>query len=82
MAEKYKEGSDLCSRQPFKDVDVEFGGRSSNLTLTTSDAIPLDLRPSLYFRPSEVWELQGADITVSPRSVAALGLISDQRGLR
>ncbi|KAG8905341.1 hypothetical protein FRC01_008393 [Tulasnella sp. 417] len=65
MAEKYKLDSDMCSKQPFPGIQVDYG----------------DLRPSVYFKPSEVWELQGADITISPRSVAALGLISDQRGL-
>ncbi|KIO33510.1 hypothetical protein M407DRAFT_17761 [Tulasnella calospora MUT 4182] len=65
MVEKYKLGSDMCSKQPFPGIQVDYG----------------DLRPSVYFKPSEVWELQGADITISPRSVAALGLISDQRGL-
>ncbi|TFY69614.1 hypothetical protein EVG20_g3074 [Dentipellis fragilis] len=38
-------------------------------------------RPSVYFRPHEVWEIRGADITVSPVSVAAKGLVSDDRGL-
>ncbi|KAG8886331.1 hypothetical protein FRB97_004866 [Tulasnella sp. 331] len=65
MATRYKEGSELCARQPFKNIPVEYG----------------DLVPSVYFNPTEVWELQGADITISPRSLAALGHISDQRGL-
>lgn len=51
---------------------------SLNIPLTSN----LDLVPSVYFNPTEVWELQGADITVSPRSLAALGHVSDQRGLR
>ncbi|KII92898.1 hypothetical protein PLICRDRAFT_37700 [Plicaturopsis crispa FD-325 SS-3] len=37
--------------------------------------------PDVYFRPHEVWEIRGADITVSPVSVAGLGLISASRGL-
>ncbi|KLO14606.1 ATP-dependent DNA ligase [Schizopora paradoxa] len=39
------------------------------------------LRPEVYFKPQEVWEIRGADITLSPVSVAALGLVSDSRGL-
>ncbi|THH07503.1 hypothetical protein EW145_g3341 [Phellinidium pouzarii] len=31
--------------------------------------------------PQEVWEIHGADITISPISVAALGLVSQERGL-
>lgn len=38
-------------------------------------------KPSVYFRPHEVWEIRGADITLSPVSVAAQGLVSDTRGL-
>ncbi|KAG8962030.1 hypothetical protein FRC03_004669 [Tulasnella sp. 419] len=65
MAERYQVGSETCSKQPFKKVNCDFGG----------------LIPSVFFKPSEVWELRGADITLSPRSTAALGLISDKRGL-
>ncbi|KXN91067.1 DNA ligase 3 [Leucoagaricus sp. SymC.cos] len=37
--------------------------------------------PDVYFRPQEVWEIRGADITLSPISVAAKGLVSTSRGL-
>ncbi|EJD03124.1 ATP-dependent DNA ligase [Fomitiporia mediterranea MF3/22] len=37
--------------------------------------------PEVYFKPQEVWEIRGADITLSPVSVAALGLVSQDRGL-
>jgi len=39
------------------------------------------LKPEVYFKPHEVWEIRGADVTLSPVSVAALGLVSDSRGL-
>lgn len=39
------------------------------------------MKPSVYFKPDEVWEIRGADVTLSPVSVAALGLVSDSRGL-
>nr|VWO97197.1 Uncharacterized protein [Ganoderma boninense] len=39
------------------------------------------LKPEVYFKPQEVWEIRGADITISPVSVAALGLVSPTRGL-
>ncbi|KAG2078893.1 ATP-dependent DNA ligase [Suillus decipiens] len=38
-------------------------------------------RPDVYFRPHKVWEIRGADITLSPVSLAALGLCSSSRGL-
>ena len=36
---------------------------------------------SYWFRPSEVWEVRGADITVSPVHMAASGLVHPTRGL-
>ncbi|KAJ3535503.1 hypothetical protein NMY22_g6460 [Coprinellus aureogranulatus] len=38
-------------------------------------------RPDVYLKPTEVWEIRGADITESPVSVAAQGLVSETRGL-
>ncbi|KAI0305760.1 ATP-dependent DNA ligase [Multifurca ochricompacta] len=37
--------------------------------------------PSVYFRPHEVWEIRGADVTLSPVSVVAMGRVSEDRGL-
>ncbi|KAG9103095.1 hypothetical protein FRC06_000243 [Ceratobasidium sp. 370] len=34
-----------------------------------------------WFKPSEVWEIKGADITLSPVSQAAKGLVGGDRGL-
>ncbi|KAG1737677.1 ATP-dependent DNA ligase [Suillus lakei] len=42
---------------------------------------PGGFRPDVYFRPHKVWEIRGADITLSPVSLAALGLVSSSRGL-
>ncbi|KAF8575106.1 ATP-dependent DNA ligase [Ramaria rubella] len=38
-------------------------------------------KPSVYFKPSEVWEVRGADVTSSPVSTAAFGLVPGNRGL-
>ncbi|KAG7452353.1 ATP-dependent DNA ligase [Guyanagaster necrorhizus] len=38
-------------------------------------------RPDVYFKPQEVWEIRGADITISPVSIAAKGLVSSTKGL-
>ncbi|KIP10885.1 hypothetical protein PHLGIDRAFT_100459 [Phlebiopsis gigantea 11061_1 CR5-6] len=65
LREKYPEDSDTCSRQPQGLYDILTGG----------------LKPEVYFKPQEVWEIRGADVTVSPVSVAALGLVSAARGL-
>jgi DNA ligase 1 len=37
--------------------------------------------PDVWFEPQEVWEMAFADITLSPVYTAAIGLISDERGL-
>ncbi|KAM5435195.1 hypothetical protein MferCBS31731_006336 [Microsporum ferrugineum] len=37
--------------------------------------------PEVWFQPQEVWEMAFADITLSPTYVAAIGLVSEERGL-
>lgn len=38
-------------------------------------------QPQFWFEPSEVWEIRGADITISPKHLAAKGLVDPKRGL-
>ncbi len=38
-------------------------------------------RPDVWFAPTEVWELRGADLTLSAVHKAAFGLIHDSRGV-
>ncbi|KAK2628989.1 hypothetical protein QTJ16_002092 [Diplocarpon rosae] len=37
--------------------------------------------PDVWFEPKEVWEMAFADITISPTYTAAIGLVSDEKGL-
>lgn len=37
--------------------------------------------PDVWFEPREVWEIRGADITLSPVYQAAKGYVSEERGL-
>ena len=37
--------------------------------------------PDVWFEPQEVWEIAFADITLSPTYTAAIGLVSENRGL-
>ncbi|KAK3061573.1 hypothetical protein LTS18_005897, partial [Coniosporium uncinatum] len=37
--------------------------------------------PPVWFQPQEVWEMAFADVTLSPTYTAALGLVSQDRGL-
>ncbi|GAA6028008.1 hypothetical protein JCM8097_001827 [Rhodosporidiobolus ruineniae] len=39
------------------------------------------LRPDIWFRPSEVWEIRGADFTLSPIYPAARSLLGHERGV-
>ncbi|KAJ9110669.1 hypothetical protein QFC19_001498 [Naganishia cerealis] len=39
------------------------------------------LRPDLWFEPSEVWEIRGADISLSPVYTAAASHLGSERGL-
>lgn len=43
--------------------------------------VEYDGRPDVWFEPQEVWEMAFADITRSPTYPAAMGLISEDRGL-
>ncbi|KAE9411237.1 ATP-dependent DNA ligase [Gymnopus androsaceus JB14] len=38
-------------------------------------------KPDVYFKPQEVWEIRGADVTLSPVSIAAQHLTSSSKGL-
>lgn len=37
--------------------------------------------PDLWFSPEVVWEIRGADLTVSPVHQAAVGLVHPSRGI-
>ena len=80
MRERYAVGSATCSRENV--WDVETGGKlTDDVRILWLIIRIIGLTPSVYFEPSEVWEIRGADVTLSPVSVAAYGLISDSRGL-
>lgn len=38
------------------------------------------LQPDIWFHPLEVWEVRGADITLSPVYRAGIGIVSEERG--
>jgi DNA ligase-1 len=66
----------------YKDIkerwgdDTEVRGATKSQTDTSAD-----LTPPVYFPIGEVWEVRGADITVSPNHTAAQGLCHPERGL-
>ncbi|CAJ0865211.1 9058_t:CDS:2 [Entrophospora sp. SA101] len=40
-----------------------------------------ELKPDVWFEPSEVWEIKGAIVTISPIYKASIGLIDNSKGL-
>ena len=40
-----------------------------------------DESPDVWFEPTEVWEIRGADLTISPVHKAAVGHIHPDRGI-
>ena len=57
------------------------GSSGGRRRATAAAGVETGERPPFWFEPSEVWEIRGADITVSPVHRAALGLVHESRGL-
>ncbi|SNX86960.1 related to DNA ligase I [Melanopsichium pennsylvanicum] len=67
---RYAEGSDTCVRARWGEanpfgIEVETG----------------NLWPDVWWKPQEVWEIRGADVTISPNYTAAIGLVTEEKGL-
>ncbi|KAI1409274.1 ATP-dependent DNA ligase [Hypoxylon sp. FL1857] len=64
-----------------KDGD-ESGEKYKNIRKTKPSFIEYSgPEPDVWFEPQEVWEMAFADITLSPTYTAAIGLVSQDRGL-
>lgn len=62
--------------------DGEFSGEPTNTRTTQPSFVEYSgPRPDVWFEPQEVWEMAFADITLSPTYTAAIGLVSEDRGL-
>ncbi|ORY68247.1 DNA ligase I [Pseudomassariella vexata] len=57
------------------------GGRYKNIRKTKPSFVEYAGHPDVWFEPQEVWEMAFADITLSPTYTAAVGLVSEDRGL-
>ncbi|EKG10664.1 DNA ligase ATP-dependent [Macrophomina phaseolina MS6] len=53
----------------------------SNVRASKPAFVDYNGEPDVWFEPQEVWECAFADITLSPTYTAAIGLVSDERGL-
>ena len=56
------------------------GGRTMRLECA-AEGVETGERPPYWFRPCEVWEIRGADVTVSPVHRSSVGLVHPERGL-
>ena len=73
------ENEDGKEKEDKKDTNV----KTANNTRRTKPAY-VDYygpEPDVWFEPKEVWEMAFADITLSPTYTAAIGLVSEARGL-
>ena len=66
-------GDDVCEG----DGDVPRGLRLRH----AAQGVETGERAPYWFAPTEIWEIRGADITVSPVHKAAAGLVHPERGL-
>ncbi|KAF2444211.1 ATP-dependent DNA ligase [Karstenula rhodostoma CBS 690.94] len=57
-------------------TNVLFGGKPSYVEYNGGAGTP-----DVWFEPQEVWEVAFADLTLSPTYTAAIGLVSEERGL-
>ncbi|KAI1881612.1 hypothetical protein JX265_000438 [Neoarthrinium moseri] len=67
------------------DEEEESEGRANkkykNVHRAKPSFIEYSGHPDVWFEPQEVWEMAFADITISPTYTAAIGLVSQDRGL-
>jgi len=67
----YKANKEFYSKEEGKNV---LGGKPGYVEYEGG-------HPDVWFEPQEVWEMAFADITISPVYTAAIGLVSDEKGL-
>ncbi|EWC45233.1 hypothetical protein DRE_05960 [Drechslerella stenobrocha 248] len=65
--------------QEMKEMYAEDGENTTRAKRSYIEAP--DMHPKVWFEPQEVWEIVFADITLSPNYTAAIGLVSEDRGL-
>lgn len=71
-----------ANRAFYDDGEVSGDGIPKNTRATQPSFVEYaGPRPDVWFEPQEVWEMAFADITLSPTYTAAIGLVSEDRGL-
>ncbi|KAI1333311.1 ATP-dependent DNA ligase [Xylariaceae sp. FL0255] len=64
-----------------QDEQEEGKSKFKNVRKTKPSFVEYAGYPDVWFEPQEVWEMAFADITLSPTYTAAIGLVSQERGL-
>ncbi|BFZ54581.1 hypothetical protein PYCC9005_001618 [Savitreella phatthalungensis] len=68
--------------QFYKDMKVKYADHADTTFFGQPPAnYDSALAPDIWFHPLEVWEVRMADITLSPVYTAAIGLVSEDRGM-
>ena len=65
----------------FYKANKEKYSEDGDNTISRPSYIEYGGEPEVWFEPQEVWEMAFADITLSPTYTAAIGLVSEERGL-
>ncbi|ODH46596.1 hypothetical protein GX48_07291 [Paracoccidioides brasiliensis] len=65
----------------FYQANKEKYAEGSDNIISRPSYVDYRSQPEVWFEPQEVWEVAFADITLSPTYTAAIGLVSDERGL-
>ena len=65
----------------FYKANKEKYGQDGDNVISRPSYVEYVGEPDVWFEPQEVWEIQYADITLSPTYTAAIGLVSEERGL-
>lgn len=65
----------------FYQANKEKYAEGSDNIISKPSYVEYSGHPDAWFEPQEVWEMAFADITLSPTYLAAMGLVSEERGL-
>lgn len=67
----------------YKEMNIRYAPDSDLVTRVKPGqyTIAENLHPDIWFHPTDVWEIRGADLTLSPVYPSAIGLVSEDRGL-
>ncbi|KAI1344494.1 DNA ligase I [Xylariaceae sp. FL0016] len=79
--ETEKEVEAAISEDDDSDEDKPSSRGYKNVRRTKPSFVEYAGNPDVWFEPQEVWEMAFADITISPTYTAAIGLVSQDRGL-